>query len=88
MTSFNTVIYPTQESNVTNVVGDHLTFHTRDIIIIHYHLHPAAAVASPDHHHAGAAGDDNGAFRQAVQRVGAVGAPGSVWGWFLSIFGL
>lgn len=46
MTSFNTVTYPSQESNVTNVNGN-LVFYTGDVIIIYYHVHPAARVASP-----------------------------------------
>lgn len=41
MTSYNTVLHPTRGDsniNVTNVNGDHLTFHyARDIIILHYH---------------------------------------------------
>lgn len=43
MPSFNTAIHPTQASSVTNVGGDHLTFRTRNIIIINYHVHPPAA---------------------------------------------
>lgn len=52
MASFTTAIYPTGDSNVTNVAGDHLTFHTGDVIIIHYHVHPLA-VALVDRDHTG-----------------------------------
>ncbi|KZP29819.1 hypothetical protein FIBSPDRAFT_946338 [Athelia psychrophila] len=57
MTSFNTVTYPTEESNVTNVCGDHLTFHTGDVIIVHYHVHPPAVVPV-DRDHTGTTGGD------------------------------
>lgn len=52
MASFNTVTYPTQESSVTNVGGDYLTYHTQNIVIIQYHMH-APAVASVDRDHTG-----------------------------------
>ncbi|KZP29815.1 hypothetical protein FIBSPDRAFT_1038542 [Athelia psychrophila] len=90
MTSFNTMNYPTQESHVTNVGGDHLTFHTGDVIIIHYHLHPPA-VAPVDRDHTGTTGgDQSGALPHAAQDADIVvqRMPDSVWGRFLSIFGL
>ncbi|KZP23702.1 hypothetical protein FIBSPDRAFT_1042846 [Athelia psychrophila] len=77
MASFTTAIYPTGDSNVTNVAGDHLTFHTGDVIIIHYHVHPLA-VALVDRDHTGTTGGDQvGAL--PARGADVVRAPGSVW---------
>ncbi|KZP03794.1 hypothetical protein FIBSPDRAFT_879138 [Athelia psychrophila] len=110
MSSYNT--HPTHQSHLTNVNGDHLTIHTRDIII-NYHMHgPVAGASSLDRDHAGATGGGGSdALPRAAQHPNAMvsviqpmprstcratsnltpaaqGGPGSVWGWFLSMFGL
>ncbi|KZP23688.1 hypothetical protein FIBSPDRAFT_1042837 [Athelia psychrophila] len=84
MSSFNT--YPADQSNATNIGGDYLIILHGNIII---HVHPPAAVTSPDRDHAtDAAGTSAGdASPQAAQHPDVVRVPGSVWGLFLSLLG-
>ncbi|KZP03790.1 hypothetical protein FIBSPDRAFT_879131 [Athelia psychrophila] len=50
ITSYNTVLHPTRASNVTNVNGEHLTFHcARDIIILHFHAPGPSTPPDRDH---------------------------------------
>ncbi|KZP23698.1 hypothetical protein FIBSPDRAFT_951912 [Athelia psychrophila] len=74
MTSYNTVLHPTRASNVTNVNGDHLTFHcARDIIILHFHV-PGPST-SPDRDRAStgttgaSTGNESGTSLQAAQHA-------------------
>ncbi|KZP23693.1 hypothetical protein FIBSPDRAFT_1042838 [Athelia psychrophila] len=95
MTSYNTVLHPTRASNVTNVNGDHLTFHcARDIIILHFHAPGPSTPPDRDHTDASAtgaspaAGDESGTLPRAAQDANVAQAPRSVLRRFLRVFGL
>ncbi|KZP29816.1 hypothetical protein FIBSPDRAFT_946333 [Athelia psychrophila] len=92
MTSFNTVTHPSRETNVTNIGGDQVITSHMHNIIIHHHVHynVVGVSAFPADHTGATGGDARDAFPEAAEHPGIVpiGAPGSVWARFLSMFGL
>ncbi|KZP23700.1 hypothetical protein FIBSPDRAFT_858295 [Athelia psychrophila] len=88
MTSYNTVLHPTRDSNVINVNGDHLTFHcARDIIIQHYHT-AVGPSTSPDRDCANAGATGAAAGASAGYESATSQAPDSLWRRFWRVFGL